>query len=214
MFGWLSKKSGNVASKADGRASVMRGANSGRHGSGRPSEARSSMLSAMSQEQLIKVRERLGVAVKQALTRNNIPGQNLSFELKMVNTNHGPQIQVQITMVRWNERLFLYAHAIEREIMRSIEETDVNLVESIRGVFWRVAPNAQCPITDLPPPSEWAPKVDPVAQAAARIAAQQSKSDPKADLNSWLDRQQAARSVVIEPGRSFAPTQNEPAAKV
>ncbi len=161
----------------------------------------------MSRDQLLRVREQIWVAVKRALTRNNIPGQNLSFELKMVTTSQGPLVQVQFTMVRWNERLFLCAHAIEREIMRSIEETDVNLVEVIRGVFWRIAPNAGCPITELPAPQEWAPRADPVAQAAARIAAQQPKTDQKAALNDWLDRAQAAKSVVIEPGRQFAPTQ-------
>lgn len=206
MFGWLTNKGPQPVQRATTRAASARGVNSGRP-SALPSEARSSQLSAMSKDQLGRVRERIGMAVKNALTRNNIPGQNLSFELKMVNTSEGPQIQIQFTMVRWNERLFLCAHAVEREIMRSIDETDVNLVETIRGVFWRVAPNAGCPVTELPAPTEWAPKVDPVAQAAARIAAKQPKADSKAALNDWMDRAQASKSVVIEPGRQFAPTQ-------
>lgn len=138
-------------------------------------------------------RELIKTAFRDALRLKGIPYEWLSCEvINIAPTTGEAPLQIQLTLMQWQETFLRYGPALEQVLQREIEHLDPSTDRSQYTIVWRFSPDCGCPFTVLPPPRIWSH-----AQAPAEA--------PKVEPHDLLDRRRTPRPPNSD--NTYQPTQ-------
>ncbi|MBI2749493.1 MAG: hypothetical protein HYX43_09195 [Burkholderiales bacterium] len=146
-------------------------------------------------------RELIKTAFRDALRLQGIPYEWLSCEVITVAPTQGEApLQIQLTLMQWQETFLRYGPAMEHVLQREIERLDPSTERSQYSIVWRFSPDCGCPFKVMPPPRIWShaqPQTQAPAQAPAGV--------PKVEPHDLLDRRRTPRAPNSD--NAYQPTQ-------
>lgn len=138
-------------------------------------------------------RELIKTAFRDALRQQGIPYEWLSCEvINLAPTPGEPPLQIQLTLMQWQETFLRYGPAMEHVLQREIERLDPSINRSQYAIVWRFSPDCGCPFKVMPPPRIWSH-----AQAPAEA--------PRAEPHDLMDRRRTPRPPNSD--NAYQPTQ-------
>lgn len=101
------------------------------------------------------VQDVLRLALRDTARRHGVPVDWMSCEVLSAGEGSRAQHQVQMQLKVWDSDFWLHAEAFARSYLEEVTRFSPEVASRLRGVVWRVAPEAQCPIVDMPQQDYW-----------------------------------------------------------
>lgn len=151
-------------------------------------------------------RELIRVVLKDTLRRHGIPFHWLACEVIIISRAPGEEeLQIQLVVLKWHDQLLQHAQALQQQLLLGLNRFDPSVDHSKYIVSWRLSPDCDCPVREMPAPGFWL----------------QHATSPALDAPiSLLDRRKTPRkpktsAVVTVPAQTpapdvFSPTQMTP----
>ena len=97
------------------------------------------------------------VILRDTLRMYGIPREWFSIEVLNLSKNANTvRLQINLVIQYWHEGLLIYAPALQKQFLQSLQSFDPGTDHSRHSVCWKFSSKCQCPFTEIPGPSYWA----------------------------------------------------------
>jgi hypothetical protein len=120
--------------------------------------------------------ELVRVRTRNTLRLSGIPESWIEAQLLIEQQGGRNFVHLHLVVRRWDERLQLYAVALQRKVLEEIERIDPQARDWLRSVSWHYPSELDCPYPELPQPSLWIDHESPAA-ATQHVAESVSEMD-------------------------------------
>lgn len=110
---------------------------------------------AAGSETTAQVHEMLRMALRDTARRHGIATDWLGIEVLSAGEGARAQHQVQLVLRHWDADFWLHASAFATAYMEEVRRFHADAAQRIRAVVWRVAPEAHCPLDQMPQSDYW-----------------------------------------------------------
>lgn len=102
-------------------------------------------------------RDLCSVILRDTLRMNGIPREWVSIEVLNLSKNANTvRLQINLVIQYWHEGLLIYAPALQKQFLQSLQSFDPGTDHSRHSVCWKFSAKCNCPFTEIPGPSYWA----------------------------------------------------------
>lgn len=159
-------------------------------------------------------RELARVAFKDTMRVTGVPAQWLDCEVRCVPLpNGGEQLHIQLVIKKWSGHLLRYAVAFQHQFLQCLDRYDPSVDHSTYEWSWKFSADCDCPFPEMPPPEEWAAKLEaskakaapravvrPVAASPKPIksASKPAPAEARSDKPQWQDSTMALRDIFAD----------------
>ena len=120
--------------------------------------------------------ELVRVRTRNTLRLSGIPESWIEAQLLIEQQGGRNFVHLPLVVRRWDERLQLYAVALQRKVLEEVERIDPQARDWLRSVSWHYPSELDCPYPELPQPSLWIDHALPAA-ATQHVAEPVSEMD-------------------------------------
>jgi len=97
------------------------------------------------------------VILRDTLRMYGIPREWFRIEVINLSKNTNTvRLQINLVIQYWHEGLLIYAPALQKQFLHSLQSFDPGTDHSRHSVCWKFSAKCHCPLTEIPGPSYWA----------------------------------------------------------
>lgn len=119
------------------------------------------------------VQDVLRLALRDTTRRHGVPADWVGCEVLSAGEGARAYHQVQLVLKFWDADFWLHANAFAQSYAQEVQRFSPEVASRIRGITWRVAAEAQCPVSDMPQDDYWSEE----ARAARERARKKDKAN-------------------------------------
>lgn len=142
-------------------------------------------------------RELIRVVLKDTLRRHGIPFHWLACEVIISRAPGEEEMHIQLVILKWHDQLLQHAQALQQQLLLGLDRFDPSVDHSKYIISWRLSPDCDCPVRDMPAPGFWL---------------QQAANPPLEAPLSLLDRRKTPRKPKASTVVAIPPTQTQTSA--
>jgi hypothetical protein len=103
------------------------------------------------------------VVLRDTLRLYGIPREWISAEVLNLSGNAAHvRLQINLVIHYWHEGLLMFAPALQKEFLQTLQRFDMGTDHSRHSVCWKFSSRCHSPFTDIPSPSFWATPLEPL----------------------------------------------------
>lgn len=101
-------------------------------------------------------RDLFAVILRDTLRMHGIALEWISVEvLNTSKDSNAFRLQINFVIQHWHEGLLLYAPALQKQFLQTLQDFDPVTDHSRHSVCWKFSPKCESPLTEIPGPSYW-----------------------------------------------------------
>lgn len=100
-------------------------------------------------------RELIRVVLKDTMRLHGIPLDWLACEVIIPQSPDGEELQIQLIVMKWNEKFLRYSLALQQQLLLGLDRFDPSVDHSKYIVSWRYSPTSGNPFVKMPSPNSW-----------------------------------------------------------